>query len=326
VSPLQKHDRIPTVDFRPFLAAGDRPTAESVAQLGGYLQHFGFVSLVGHGVPKAVLADAFAAAASFFSQAEDIKKKVQDQRNNRGYIPMFDSLSKDQKPNGLEAFSIGHPDLPRDPELLALPFYAPTPWPELVNFRERIEPCYRALYSVGEALMRAIAVHLGAAPNFFAEMAKQTYSNMRVIHYPPQETVADIAAFGVNAHIDRGLLTLLVQDMNGGLSVRAPEGDWLPVVPDPEAIVVNVGSLLRRWTNGRYAAALHQVVNSSGRERYSMPLFVHPSFHTMIDPRSLVGETPASAEFEPIVAGEEVFAGFVKNRPSWSATVATAGG
>jgi isopenicillin N synthase-like dioxygenase len=121
--------------------------------------------------------------------------------------------------------------------------------------------------------------------------------------------------------VDRGLLTLLIQDQNGGLSVLAPEGEWLPVVPDPAAIVVNVGSLLKRWTNGRYAAALHRVVNASGRERYSMPLFVHPSFHTKIDPRSLVNEAPAGPEFEPFTAGEEVYAGFLRDRPSWTKPV-----
>jgi isopenicillin N synthase-like dioxygenase len=140
---------------------------------------------------------------------------------------------------------------------------------------------------------------------------------MRVLHYPPQERIADVTDNGVRAHADEGLITLLVQDMNGGLSVQGPGDGWLPVVPDREAIVVNVGKLLRHWTNGGYAAAMHMVVNRSGRERYSIPLFVHPSFRTVIDPVALVGEPPAAEEFLPVVAGERVYANFKARRVSW---------
>ena len=310
-------DRIPTVDFAPFLSGDAAGRAATVAALGDTFQRYGFVSLVGHGLPPKVVRGAFDAAQDFFARPEEEKRRVQDRRNNRGFVPMFDSQLPGQKPSGHEAFSIGHPDRPADPELLALPFYSPTPWPALPGFRERIEPCYRAMFGLGEAILRACALHLGAPEDFFAGMSRQTYSNMRVIHYPPQEAVAETSEFGVSAHVDRGLITLLIQDMNGGLSVQTPEGDWLPVVPDPQAVVINVGKLLRHWTNGRYPAALHRVVNTSGRERYSMPLFVHPSFHTVIDPQALVGEAPSQPDYAPIVAGESVYAGFQRDRVSW---------
>ena len=317
-------DRIPTVDFEPFRAGGSGDRARAAAELGDIFQRYGFVSLVGHGLPRAVIDGAFAAAGSFFDQPLAAKMTVRDNQNNRGFIPLLDTAVPGQKPSGLEAFSLGHLDRPADRDLLSLPFFSPTPWPDLPHFRERVEACYRALYGLGEALLRAVALHLGQSEDFFAALSRDTYSNMRLIHYPPQEAVAATSDFGVSAHVDRGLLTVLVQDDNGGLSVLAPDGVWLPVVPDPEAVVVNVGALLRRWTNGRYAAALHRVINVSGRERYSMPLFMHPSFHTRIDPRTLVDETPATPDFEAIVAGEEVFAGFRKERPSWTRPADTA--
>ncbi len=316
---MSEVDRIPTVDFMSFRSGEPSQQAECAEQIGATLQEYGFVSLVGHGIRKETIEDAFKAAEEFFALPETTKKQVQDKQNNRGYIPIFDSTTPNQKPSGLEAFSIGHPDRPSNRELEKLPFYAPTPWPTLASFRERIEPCYRALYLVGEQILQAVAIHLGAPKDFFEEMSRDTYSNMRIIHYPPQERVAATADFGVNAHVDRGLLTLLIQDQNGGLSVLAPDDRWLPVVPNPDAIVVNCGSLLRRWTNGRYAAALHRVLNSSGRERYSIPLFMHPSYTTRIDPATLVGEVPSGPDFQPIVAGQEVFEGFKRDRPSWSA-------
>ncbi len=310
---------IPTIDFAPFLAADPAARRAVADAIGRASEQYGFFSLVGHSLPRAAIDGAFAAAQEFFARPAAEKHQVQDRRNNRGYIPMFDSQVPGHKPNGHEAFSMGHLRTPDDPQLAALPFHARTPFPALPGFRERLEACYAAMFALGQSVLRAYALHLGAREDFFTEASRDTYSNMRVIHYPPQEAVAETADVGVRAHFDEGLITLLIQDMNGGLAVQAPDGPWLPVVPNRDAIVVNVGKLLRRWTNGRYHAALHQVVNESGRERYSIPLFVHPSFRTLIDPMSLVGAAPAGPEFEPIVAGERVYANFAKRRPSWQA-------
>ena len=312
-------DAIPTLDFTPF-RTGDGTARQAVAQaLGAAFERYGFVQLTGHGVPDATLDAAFAAAEAFFDRPDPWKRLVQDRRNNRGYIPLFDTARPGERPAGQEAFSVGHPHRPADPKLRDLPFHAETPWPDLPGFRERLEACYAAMYGLSQQVLRAVAIHLGAPEDFFVEASRESYSNMRVIHYPPAEAVADRSDVGVYAHQDEGLVTLLVQDMNGGLSVQGPAGDWLPVVPDRAAMVINVGKLLRRWTNGRYRAATHMVVNRSGRERYSVPLFVHPSFHTRVDPRSLVGEEPAGEEFAPIVAGEQVYASFQRSRLSWQA-------
>lgn len=311
-------DRIPTIDFAPFLHGNEAERAAVARALGETFERYGFVSLTGHGMDEAAIAGAFATAESFFALPEAEKRLVQDKRNNRGYVPMFDSQEPGKKPSGQEAFSLGHPTRPADPALQALPFHAITPIPARPEgFEAALQGCYRTMFALGERILEAVALHLGREPGFFAEMSRETYSNMRIIHYPPQEQVAAVTDVGVRAHVDEGLITLLIQDMNGGLSVLAPDGVWLPVVPDPKAIVVNVGKLLRRWTNGRFNAALHQVVNSSGRERYSIPLFVHPSYNTRIDPMTLLGEAPAGEEFAPIIAGEQVFANFLARRPSW---------
>jgi isopenicillin N synthase-like dioxygenase len=310
-------DTIPTLDFTPF-REGDAAARADVAQrIGAAFERYGFIQLIGHGVPMPVVDGAFAAAEAFFDRPEDWKRIVQDRRNNRGYVPMFASATPGTKPGGHEAFSVGHFARPTDPALLELPFHAATPWPDMPGFQDRLEACYRAMYGLSQQILRATAMHLGAPEDFFEEAAVASYSNMRVIHYPPAEAVAETTDIGVRAHEDEGLITLLIQDMNGGLSVLGPAGDWLPVVPNRAAMVINVGKLLRRWTNGRYRAAMHMVVNRSGRERYSIPLFVHPSYHTRVDPMSLVGQPPAGPEFEPIVAGEQVYANFKARSLAW---------
>ena len=171
------------------------------------------------------------------------------------------------------------------------------------------------MFVLGSELLGTMAEHLGARPDFFEAALVDTYSHLRINHYPPHETVAHVAEEGVFAHYDESLLTLLLQDENSGLDVLGRDGHWIPVAPDPQAVVVNVGKMLRHWTGGRYHAALHRVINHSGRDRYSIPLFMHPSFDTIVDPARLTGR--ADAAWPPIVAGEEVVASFAATRRSW---------
>jgi isopenicillin N synthase-like dioxygenase len=314
-------DAIPTLDFTPF-RGGDAAARQGVAQaIGAAFEGHGFLQLTGHGIPPEVLSDAFAAAESFFLLPQDWKREVQDRKTNRGYVPMFDKALGGLKPGGHEAFSIGHLDPPSDPALRALPFHGETPWPDVAGFRERVEACYAALHVLADQVLSAVELHLGAKEGVFREASRDPFSSMRLIHYPPAGMIEGRTDIGMLAHVDDSLITLLAQDMSGGLAVQAPGGAWLPVEPDRDAVVVNVGRLLRRWTNGRYNAALHEVVNRTGAKRHSIALFVHPSWHARIDPQALVGQAPAGPDFAPVLAGEEVYANVVARRPP-SATAA----
>jgi isopenicillin N synthase-like dioxygenase len=309
---------IPVFDFSPFRDGSEAGRRSMAEKIGWAAETYGFMTLANHGVAPEVVNATLQIAETFFKLPDETKLLIQEKRTNRGFQPMFDNVDKEGKPSGQEAFSMGHPVPPDDPALLDLPFYAATPFPDLPGFKAQLETAYGAMFEVGRNVLRAMALHLGKSPDFFDNALVSTYSNMRVIHYPPAEAVAHRTDVGVRPHEDQGLITLLIQDSNGGLEVRGPDGTWLPVYPDPEAIVVNVGKLLTRWTNGRYKSALHQVINRSGRERYSMPLFMHPSFHQKIDPADFArpGE---ELHFEPIVAGEQVYANFSRQRQSWKA-------
>ena len=54
-------------------------------------------------------------------------------------------------------------------------------------------------------------------------------------------------------------------------------GEWFPAPPIADSILFNSGDMLTRWTNGRFLSTPHRVINRSGRDRYSIPLFVHPN-------------------------------------------------
>jgi isopenicillin N synthase-like dioxygenase len=307
---------IPTIDIAACRAGSDRDAF--VAAIGEAAEADGFALIVGHGIAPSVIAAAFDAGRRFFELPDAYKRSIQERRSNRGYQPMYDNLRHDGKPSAQEGYTIGHLQAPTDPELLALPFHSETPWPPLADFREPLEALYRELFALGEALLGALANHLGAPEDFFRDALTDTYSHMRINHYPPQETVSHIADEGVFAHRDESLVTLLLQDENSGLQVMGRDGMWIPVAPDPAAVVVNVGKMLRHWSAGRYNAALHRVVNRSGRDRYSIPLFVHPGYHTVVDPSALVGAHGDDVAFPPIVAGDTVNASFATTRKSWN--------
>ncbi|NIR38503.1 MAG: isopenicillin N synthase family oxygenase, partial [Actinobacteria bacterium] len=84
-------------------------------------------------------------------------------------------------------------------------------------------------------------------------------------YYPPQPPELGEDRFGVSAHTDFGMLTVLCQDDVGGLQLERPDGEWIAVPPVAETLVINVGDLLARWSNGRYRSTPHRVINSSGR-------------------------------------------------------------
>lgn len=102
----------------------------------------------------------------------------------------------------------------------------------------------------------------------------------RIFHYPAQEQSKD--QWGVGEHTDYGLLTILLQDDKGGLQVKS-QGKWINVPPVPGTFICNIGDMLDRITGGYYRSTLHRVLNSSGKSRYSFPLFLDPAFSAEVN-------------------------------------------
>ena len=78
-------------------------------------------------------------------------------------------------------------------------------------------------------------------------------------------------------------MTLLWQDQVGGLQVRNRSGQWIAAPYMEGTFVVNIGDMLARWSNDLFVSTPHRVVNASGRERYSIPMFYDPDFDTVVE-------------------------------------------
>ena len=90
-------------------------------------------------------------------------------------------------------------------------------------------------------------------------------TSIRVLHYPPSDsqrknkTIASHAAagsIGCGEHSDYGTITLLFQDDVGGLEVRNRQGEFVPAVPEPGVVLVNMGDLMQRATSDRLLAVV----------------------------------------------------------------------
>jgi isopenicillin N synthase-like dioxygenase len=144
---------------------------------------------------------------------------------------------------------------------------------------------------VAQRALGGVATSLGLDEDYFKSRYTANPTILfRIFHYPPSPPDSD--DWGVGEHTDYGLLTLLLQDDNGGLQVRTPDG-WTDAPPIPGTFVCNIGDMLDRMTGGWYRSTPHRVRNASGNERLSFPFFFDPDFTAEVPPlpgRAAVGD------------------------------------
>jgi isopenicillin N synthase-like dioxygenase len=307
-------DEIPIVDIGALVARDSAGSAAAGAAMREASERIGFFYVAGHGVPEALTASVFTTAAAFFALPEEAKTEVAVNRRHRGWIgqggaKMYGTARADLK----ESFVWGL-DLPEsDPEVAAgTPLMGPNQWPQqMPALRTALYGWYEAVLRAGHAILRGLALSLGRDAGFFEPYFARPLARGSAIWYPPQPPDLGREQFGVAPHTDYGGLTLLAQDMTGGLQVKGTSRDWVMAQPMPGTFVVNIGDLMHRWTNGRFRSNPHRVVNTSGRARQSAAVFFDPSFHAMIDPRDLLDD-PGQAAYPPIACGEWVVGKFDK--------------
>jgi isopenicillin N synthase-like dioxygenase len=144
---------------------------------------------------------------------------------------------------------------------------------------------------------------MGLNEEFFLQNISQPLSRASYVYYPQQLESMGEKQFGAGPHTDFGVLTVLCQDSVGGLQVKDLNGNWVYAPPIDGTLIVNVGDLLSRWTDGSYRSTPHRVINESGQERLSLVLAFDPNSETMIDARTIFGSNHRPKE-KPISCGE----------------------
>jgi len=299
---------LPVIDLTPLGSPGGE--AAVAAAIRAACEGPGFFYVRGHGVPAPVIEAAVAAARRFFHLPAEVKRNTRANMLHRGWHAAGGALMQGaKKPDLKEFYSMGL-DLPADhPAVLAgEKLRGPNQWPaELPEMRPAMEAYFAAIGACGARLLRAVAISLGLDGDFFAPHYRLPLQRTQAIFYPPQPP-DDADQFGLAAHTDFGCITLLWQDDSGGLEVRERQsGAWIAAPPLPETLVVNVGDLLGRWSNDRFASTPHRVRNLSGHERMSIATFFDPDFAAPIDPRALGATAP---RYAPTTAGAHILGCF----------------
>jgi isopenicillin N synthase-like dioxygenase len=275
-------DEIPILDLAGYLRGEPGELERIAAQLRHIFERVGFYFITNHGVPQVLIDRMFEEVKRFHAQPLDAKLSVKINQHNVGYMPMrgattrHSQISTNNKPNVNEAF-FAKRDLPAEhPDVVAgKPFRCANQWPEdLPGFRETVVAYQQALESLGKALLPAYALALDLpADTFDAGFHEPTYT-LRMTHYPQQPADGEKEGeFGLAPHTDTAFMTLLAQNRIPGLAIRLPSGKWIDAPAIEGAFLVNGGDMLRRWTNDRFMATPHKVVNRSGQERYAIPFF-----------------------------------------------------
>jgi isopenicillin N synthase-like dioxygenase len=65
------------------------------------------------------------------------------------------------------------------------------------------------------------------------------------------------------------------------------------------------------FTNGRYASTVHRVINTTGRERYSIPFFIDFDFDAVVEPLPTYVRPGESAMYAAFTCGEHKYQRFV---------------
>lgn len=185
----------------------------------------------------------------------------------------------------------------------------PNKYPEELEkpdaFRETVDEYFAGMTGLANDILRILALTLGLDEDWFKDFTDTPMAILRLLHYPPQAPDASELERGIGAHTDFGGITILLQDMVGGLQVWSKQtSKWVDVTPMKGAFVVNLGNLMMRWTNNKYLSNLHRVINKTGRERYSVPFFFsgNPDFVVSCLPNC--EDAHAGAKYPPITVDE----------------------
>jgi len=298
---------VPVIDFAPFREGGALGKARVAAAVREACEGTGFFYLSRHSVPESTIADAFAASRRFFELplAERLRVKLVIGKN-RGYQPLGSRIYADKAdaPDLNESFKYQHELAPDDPDILdGNRVHALNQWPDLAGFRAPLVAYYDAMEVLSDGLLRAFALALDLDESYFLAFYRKPLTQINLIHYPPHPPVTPGRQFGLRPHADTTAFTILAQGGVEGLQVEHRDG-WIEVPPIPGTFVINIGDMMARWTNDRFASTPHRVINRSGKERYSIPFFAIPDFDAVVECLPSCHGPGKPAKYPPLRVGD----------------------
>ena len=292
---------LPVIDLSPALSEySSQGRAAVTRSLHHALHETGFMYVVGHGIDGGLLARAFRSASRFFALPLADKQTVAytDSSANFGFQGIEgERLDPLNAPDLKEAFTMRN--------ALAAPPDSGR-WPDEA-FRSDALELFAGGLATAHTLLTLLAESLQLPADYFTPLHRGENVTLRFLHYPANLPSRSDTQLGAGEHTDYGSITLLFQQEVGGLEVRDRAGRWRFAPPLADAIVINTGDLMERWTNGRFRSTVHRVRPIVGdRDRYSIALFVDPDSAVQVECIPSCTGPGMPSRYPPITAGEHL--------------------
>lgn len=284
----------------------DLYSPDAARSLDAAFQRTGFAVVTGHGVDFHGVRQAYRKGLEFFRLPVEEKQRFNMGRGYGfgGYLNQEEAaaqlLGDFKKPNDLVESLTLPGGLPRldgtagdVPDLIA-------------GFDEAVGRLHEAMLEFRRRLDILVADALGEERETILDQVDPTLAGIRMAYYPPQSTAPEAGQMRYGEHVDSGGITILIRDEAApwGTQVRLSTGEWVDVPINSEDIVLNVGALLSRWTNGRWRASIHRVANDPA-ERLSIVTGA-----CVFKPDATIRPLPSCvspgrpSRYEPVTAGE----------------------
>ncbi|WP_150956292.1 isopenicillin N synthase family dioxygenase [Microbacterium testaceum] len=322
---------VPTIDISAWVGPGS-PDARAavVAAVDHACRTVGFMQVVGHGIPDAVISELTEGLDEFFALPLETKKAyVRPAAENRGYSPpksesLSYSLGVDpvtRMNDFFEAFNVGTSAAEYPGSTATSADYAESTWPaETRIFEPAVREYYDEARRVARTLTRIFAAALRVPVDFFDDVTDHSIDVLRMNNYalPPGEIELGAELTGMGEHTDFGLVTVLWADQVAGLQVLGQDGSWNDVSPARGALLVNLGDVAARLTNDRWMSTLHRVkppvVNGTIERRRSAAFFHDGNADAVIAPLPHFVSPEAPALYDPVTVREHIAAKLAGSR------------
>lgn len=271
-----------TVDARALLHGTAEDRAAAITQIRKACVETGFFYLEHAFDESGSAATALTQMQQFFGLPDDDPRKQavnnEQKPGSYGWMPMFGEPAYQPGTIAhLESFDCG-----RETNFTK-GLEGDNAWPDLPQFRRDVLLCWDAITEIGNAALAAISSAAGLAPSFLPDnCSSQELNTMRLLHYPANDTPPSDADVGIAAHTDFECITLILQTQPG-LELTDINGHWYDAPSHDGRIVVLLGDMLERWTNGTFKATGHRVRNTPW-ERYSIVMFFAANADVTIAP------------------------------------------
>ncbi|KAJ9172676.1 hypothetical protein P3X46_015889 [Hevea brasiliensis] len=271
----QFSDEIPVISLAGIDEVVGGKRAEICKKIVEACEDWGIFQVVDHGVDAKLVSEMTRLAKEFFALPPEEKLRFDMSGGKKGGFIVSSHLQGEAVQDWREivtyfSYPLRSRDYSRWPD-------KPEGWrPVTEEYSEKLMGLACKLL---EVLSEAMGLEKEALTKACVDMDQKV-----VVNFYPKCPQPDLT-LGLKRHTDPGTITLLLQDLVGGLQATRDNGNtWITVQPVEGAFVVNLGDHGHYLSNGRFKNADHQAVVNSNCSRLSIATFQNPATEATVYP------------------------------------------